>query len=115
MFLEWGDAQAAHGVDEALTLDPTLHIRLEQAPDDFRHLRRRERRANDLADGRGVALRAANRLDASAVMINDLTAFRTDWMPFAGRRQSGYGVGGIPSTMREMSQEKMLVLRQFPH
>jgi acyl-CoA reductase-like NAD-dependent aldehyde dehydrogenase len=43
-----------------------------------------------------VAMRAANRLDASAVMINDPTAFRTDWMPFAGRRESGYGTGGIP-------------------
>ena len=31
-------------------------------------------------------------LDSSAVMINDHTAFRVDWMPFAGRRQSGYGV-----------------------
>ena len=36
-----------------------------------------------------IAMRAANRLDASAVMINDPTAFRTDWMPFAGRRESG--------------------------
>src|SRR5829696_3168721 len=61
-----------------------------------------------------VALHAAERLDASAVMVNDLTAFRTDWMPFAGRRQSGYGVGGIPYTMREMSQEKMVVLRRSP-
>lgn len=60
----------------------------------------------------GPALRAAWRLDASAVMINDHTAFRTDWMPFAGRRQSGYGVGGIRPTMDEMSQEKMLVFRQ---
>ena len=59
----------------------------------------------------GPALRAARRLDAAAVMINDHTAFRTDWMPFAGRRQSGYGVGGIPWTMKEMAQEKMLVLR----
>jgi len=59
----------------------------------------------------GPALRAARRLDASAVMINDHTAFRTDWMPFAGRRQSGYGVGGIPWSMEAMSQEKMLVLR----
>jgi acyl-CoA reductase-like NAD-dependent aldehyde dehydrogenase len=59
----------------------------------------------------GPAMRAAQRLDASAVMINDHTAFRTDWMPFAGRRHSGYGVGGIPWTMKEMSQEKMLVLR----
>ena len=59
-----------------------------------------------------VAMRAANRLDASAVMINDPTAFRTDWMPFAGRRESGYGTGGIPYTMRDMSQEKMILLRR---
>ena len=57
------------------------------------------------------ALRAAERLDASAVMINDHTAFRTDWMPFAGRHQSGYGVGGIPWTMHDMTEEKMIVLK----
>jgi acyl-CoA reductase-like NAD-dependent aldehyde dehydrogenase len=60
----------------------------------------------------GPALRAAERLDASAVMVNDHTAFRTDWMPFAGRRHSGYGIGGIPWSMREMTQEKMIVLRR---
>jgi acyl-CoA reductase-like NAD-dependent aldehyde dehydrogenase len=60
----------------------------------------------------GPALRAAERLDASAVMVNDHSAFRTDWMPFAGRRQSGYGIGGIPWSMREMTQEKMIVLRR---
>ena len=58
-----------------------------------------------------VALRAYRRLDASAVMINDHTAFRVDWMPFAGLRQSGYGVGGIPHTIRDMQIEKMMVLR----
>jgi acyl-CoA reductase-like NAD-dependent aldehyde dehydrogenase len=59
----------------------------------------------------GPALRAAHRLDAAAVMVNDHTAFRTDWMPFAGRRQSGYGTGGIPWTMAEMAEEKMIVLK----
>lgn len=59
-----------------------------------------------------VALRAADRLDASAVMVNDPTAFRTDWMPFAGRRESGYGTGGIPGTMRDMAQEKMILMRR---
>lgn len=58
----------------------------------------------------GVAMRAADRLDASAVMINELTAFRTDWMPFAGRRESGYGTGGIGYTMRDMTQEKMILI-----
>jgi acyl-CoA reductase-like NAD-dependent aldehyde dehydrogenase len=50
-------------------------------------------------------------LAASAVMVNDHTAFRVDWMPFAGLRQSGYGVGGIPYTFRDMQIEKMLLIR----
>ena len=58
-----------------------------------------------------TAFHAAEHLDASAVMVNDHTAFRTDWMPFAGRRQSGYGIGGIPWTMREMTEQKMIVFR----
>ncbi len=58
-----------------------------------------------------TALRAYARLDATAVMVNDHTAFRVDWMPFAGLRQSGLGVGGIPHTMHEMQIEKMLVIK----
>jgi len=58
-----------------------------------------------------TALRAARRLDASAVMINEHTAFRVDWMPFAGLRESGLGIGGIPYTMKEMQIEKMTVIR----
>lgn len=58
-----------------------------------------------------TALRCYQRLDASAVMVNDHTAFRVDWMPFAGLRQSGYGVGGIAHTMRELQVRKMLVLK----
>ncbi|MDE0947932.1 MAG: aldehyde dehydrogenase family protein [Sphingobium sp.] len=57
------------------------------------------------------AMRAYSRLDASAVMINDHTAFRVDWMPFAGLRQSGLGVGGISHTMQDMQIQKMMVLR----
>ncbi|CEG59076.1 aldehyde dehydrogenase family protein [Legionella fallonii] len=58
------------------------------------------------------ALRAAECLQASAVFVNDHTAFRTDWMPFAGLKQSGYRTGGIPWTMEDMSQEKMIVLKR---
>ncbi len=38
-------------------------------------------------------------------MVNDHTAFRVDWMPFAAS-ESGYGVGGIPYTLREMQVER---------
>ena len=58
-----------------------------------------------------TALRAYRRLDASAVMVNDHTAFRVDWMPFAGLRHSGLAVGGIQYTMADMQIEKMLVVR----
>lgn len=44
-----------------------------------------------------AGLYAARMLDASAVMVNDHTAFRTDWMSFGGLRQSEIGIGGIPS------------------
>ena len=58
-----------------------------------------------------TALRASRRLDASAVMINDHPAFRVDWMPFAGLRESGMGVGGIPYTMEDMQIRKLVVIR----
>jgi hypothetical protein len=32
-------------------------------------------------------------------------------MCLAGRRLSGFGVGGIPRTMEDMLQDKMIVLR----
>lgn len=58
-----------------------------------------------------TAFDMAERLDSSTVLVNDHTAFRTDWMPFAGRRQSGYGIGGVPFTMRDMTEEKMIVFK----
>jgi acyl-CoA reductase-like NAD-dependent aldehyde dehydrogenase len=56
------------------------------------------------------AFYVADRLDASAVMINEHTAFRVDWMPFAGLKHSGLGTGGIPYTMEDMQVEKMVVI-----
>ncbi|MFA8433032.1 MAG: aldehyde dehydrogenase family protein [Marinifilaceae bacterium] len=58
-----------------------------------------------------VALDAVNRLNATAVMVNDHTAFRVDWMPFGGRDASGIGMGGIPYSMHEMTREKLMVMK----
>ncbi len=57
------------------------------------------------------AMSLYKKLDASAVMINDHTAFRDDVMPFAGLRESGLGVGGIPHTIEDMQINKMMVIR----
>jgi len=62
---------------------------------------------NDLND----ALDTSNKLNATAVMVNDHTAFRVDWMPFGGRDASGIGMGGIQYSMHEMTREKMLVIK----
>jgi acyl-CoA reductase-like NAD-dependent aldehyde dehydrogenase len=58
-----------------------------------------------------TALQCYRRLDAAAVMVNDHTAFRVDWMPFAGLRESGLGTGGIPYTYEDMTVEKLLVVK----
>ena len=58
-----------------------------------------------------ICMHAFKQLDAAAVMVNDHTAFRVDWMPFAGLKHSGHGVGGIPHTFRDMQIEKMMVIR----
>ena len=55
-------------------------------------------------------MNAINGLDGSAIMVNEHSAFRVDWMPFSGRKRSGLGVGGIAHTLEDMSQSKMAVL-----
>jgi acyl-CoA reductase-like NAD-dependent aldehyde dehydrogenase len=59
-----------------------------------------------------VANDCIKHLDATAVMVNDHTAFRVDWMPFGGRRSSGYGIGGIGYTMHDMIQPKMAIINE---
>jgi len=58
-----------------------------------------------------AALSAVKELNATAVMVNDHTAFRVDWMPFGGRDSSGLGIGSIPHSMHDMSREKMMVIK----
>lgn len=55
------------------------------------------------------ALEAGRKLQGVAVMVNDHTAFRVDWMPFGGHRESGLGLGGIGYSMRDMTVERMVV------
>jgi acyl-CoA reductase-like NAD-dependent aldehyde dehydrogenase len=58
-----------------------------------------------------TAMQLFRQLDATAVMINDHTAFRDDVMPFAGLRESGLGTGGIPYTIEDMQIDKMMVIK----
>ena len=44
-----------------------------------------------------TALRAAQQLDASAVMVNDHTAFRVDWMPLPACGSRAWASAGFPT------------------
>lgn len=55
------------------------------------------------------AFECTSNLKANTVLVNDMTAFRADWMPFGGREQSGLGLGGIPDTMNDLSHEKLMI------
>ena len=69
--------------------------------------------ASVFSDSHSEIMDIVNRLDGSAIMVNEHSAFRVDWMPFAGRKNSGFGVGGIPHSIEEMSQSKMVVFIQL--
>lgn len=58
-----------------------------------------------------TAFKVVGELNATAVMVNDHTAFRVDWMPFGGAKKSGLGMGGIHHSMKEMTTEKMMVFK----
>jgi acyl-CoA reductase-like NAD-dependent aldehyde dehydrogenase len=61
-----------------------------------------------------VALDVSRRLEGMAILVNDHSAFRVDWMPFGGHRLSGLGVGGILESTRDMTIERLVVFRH-PH
>lgn len=63
------------------------------------------------SDNASLAMDVAKKFEASAVMINDYSTFRVDWMPFAGRKHSGYGIGGIGYSMHDMLEHKMIVTK----
>ncbi len=80
--------------------------------------------AVELANGLEVSFQAAvwtsnidnafyvrKHINAAAIMVNDHTAFRIDGMPFAGLKDSGYGIGGIPHTIHDMQVDKMMVIK----
>jgi acyl-CoA reductase-like NAD-dependent aldehyde dehydrogenase len=46
-----------------------------------------------------------------AVVINDVPSFRVDNMPYGGVRDSGLGREGIRFAMEDMSEIRLLVIR----
>lgn len=63
---------------------------------------------NDLAHAQS----AIELLEVGGVVINDFPTYRVDHMPYGGIKNSGLGREGIRHSMREMSEDKMVVIRR---
>jgi acyl-CoA reductase-like NAD-dependent aldehyde dehydrogenase len=57
------------------------------------------------------ALRAWDELEVGGVIVGDVPSFRVDSMPYGGIKDSGIGREGIRSAMRDMTEERLLVVR----
>ena len=57
-----------------------------------------------------VALDAAERLEFGGVTINETPTFRVDQMPYGGTKESGNTREGPHFTVREMTEERMVVV-----
>lgn len=52
------------------------------------------------------------RLRVGGLIVNDTSTFRVDSMPYGGMRDSGLGREGVRFAMEEMTERKLLVVRQ---
>ncbi|MGH2771077.1 MAG: aldehyde dehydrogenase family protein [Actinomycetota bacterium] len=57
---------------------------------------------------------AHRELEVGGVIVNDVSAFRADQMPYGGAKDSGHGREGLRYAMEEMTQSRILVLSGVP-
>ncbi|WP_449442918.1 aldehyde dehydrogenase family protein [Ureibacillus acetophenoni] len=74
--------------------------------------------ASDLGLNAGIytnvltdALKAADEIEAGAIVINDIPTFRIDNMPYGGVKNSGYGREGIKYALQEMTDLKFITIK----
>jgi len=60
------------------------------------------------------AFDAHRRLEVGGVIINDVSAFRADQMPYGGSKDSGFGREGLRFAMEEMTEPRIMVLSHVP-
>jgi acyl-CoA reductase-like NAD-dependent aldehyde dehydrogenase len=56
----------------------------------------------------GVVQEAFDRIDTGGLMVNDVSTFRVDHMPYGGVKDSGAGREGLRYAIEEMSELKLL-------
>jgi acyl-CoA reductase-like NAD-dependent aldehyde dehydrogenase len=59
------------------------------------------------------AMYAFNELEVGGVIINDIPSMRIDSMPYGGVKDSGLGREGVRYAMQEMSEIRLMVLKNL--
>lgn len=57
-----------------------------------------------------LAFKAAKTLEFGGVIVNDVSTYRSDIMPYGGVKSSGLGKEGPKYTIEEMTEERMIVI-----
>jgi acyl-CoA reductase-like NAD-dependent aldehyde dehydrogenase len=60
----------------------------------------------------GKAMQAWDELVVGGVVINDVPSWRVDNMPYGGVKDSGFGREGIRYAIEDMSELRLLVIRE---
>ncbi|MFL5797908.1 MAG: aldehyde dehydrogenase family protein [Actinomycetota bacterium] len=60
------------------------------------------------------AMAAHRDLEVGGVIVNDVSAFRADQMPYGGWKESGYGREGLRYAMESMTEPRIMVLSHVP-
>ena len=60
------------------------------------------------------AFQAHRDLEVGGVIVNDVSAFRADQMPYGGSKDSGFGREGLRWAMEEMTEPRIMVLSHVP-
>jgi acyl-CoA reductase-like NAD-dependent aldehyde dehydrogenase len=60
------------------------------------------------------AFDAHRSIDVGGLIVNDVSAFRADQMPYGGSKDSGFGREGLRFAMEEMTDPRIMVLSHVP-
>jgi acyl-CoA reductase-like NAD-dependent aldehyde dehydrogenase len=60
------------------------------------------------------AFEAHRSIEVGGIIVNDVSAFRADQMPYGGSKDSGFGREGLRYAMEEMTEPRIMVLSHVP-
>ena len=93
---------------------PVVGVQTYRAPDDALALANDTRyglQAGIYTASLATALRAARELDFGGVLVNEVPTWRADQMPYGGVRESGNTREGPAYAVREMTEERLVVVQ----